>query len=128
VLEHVADVEAALENLRKALRPDGRLIAQLTGSRAVFALIDPVLPDRARHHALTRALGHPAAEKFPLARGTRTASSLEQALTHWRRTGIIPFRHGATYLSPLRLSATRYLCCTNPRSRVASFGISRRTT
>jgi SAM-dependent methyltransferase len=109
VLEHVADVEAALENLRQALRPDGRLIAQLTGSRAAFALIGRALPDRARHHALTRTLGHPAEEKFPLSRGTRTASTLERQLRRWRRTEIIPFYRGATYFSPLRPLQRAYL-------------------
>jgi SAM-dependent methyltransferase len=109
VLEHVAEVDVALENLRQALRPGGALIAQLTGSRAVFSLIGRALPHRARRLVLTHALGHPAEEKFPLASGVRTASSLERALARWRRSEIIPFYRGATYFSPLRPVQRAYL-------------------
>ncbi len=38
VFEHLRPLDAAVENLRQALRPGGTLIAQLSGSFAVFAI------------------------------------------------------------------------------------------
>src|SRR6266545_3381542 len=44
VLEHVKPLDSALDNIRSYLRPQGRLVAQFSGSFAFFALVNQVLP------------------------------------------------------------------------------------
>jgi SAM-dependent methyltransferase len=109
VLEHVSPLADAFENLRLSLRPGGRLIAQLTGSNAAFAVFGRLIPHRAKLWMATRLLGHREEEKFP----TRYDRSSYRALTHllepWSKVEIVPFYRGATYLKFARPLMRTYL-------------------
>jgi SAM-dependent methyltransferase len=109
VLEHVESVPAALENIQRALRVGGTLLAQLSGRYAAFALLARVLPHRLRVWLMSRRLGHVQAEKFPVRYDHCTARDLERLLEPWSSREIIPFYRGATYLSELRLLQRVYL-------------------
>src|SRR5581483_4441754 len=65
VLEHVSSLPAALTSLHSMLRPGGTLLAQLSGSFAVFALAARVIPHSVRVKAMARYIGHAEEQKFP---------------------------------------------------------------
>lgn len=117
VLEHVSPIGAALKNLRVVLKPQGALIAQVSGSKAWFSLAARAIPHAMRAAAMTRLLGHSAAEKFPLARERRDAASLERQLSDWSHSEVIAFYRGAAYLSPWRAPQRVYLAYENRIAR-----------
>lgn len=111
VLEHVKPLDHALENLRVVLRPGGTMVAQLSGSFAVFALLARVVPHSVRVHAMRQLLGHREEEKFPTHYDRCYATALERMLTQWASLTIQPFYRGATYLAmsrPLQRVYLRY--------------------
>jgi hypothetical protein len=97
VLEHVKPVDTAFRNLHAALVPGGTLLAQLSGSRAAFALLARVLPHRVRVAAMSRLLGHASDEKFPTHYDRGTARGLRQMLEPWGSVSVTPFYRGAGY-------------------------------
>lgn len=109
VLEHVARLDAALENLRNVLRPGGTMVAQLSGSYAAFALLARVMPHRVRVRAMARFLGHNEEEKFPTRYDRCHASALEEMLAPWTEARIVPFYRGATYFGMCRPLQRAYL-------------------
>jgi SAM-dependent methyltransferase len=109
VLEHVKPIDRALESLRAALKPGGTMLAQLSGSRAAFALLARVLPHRVRVVAMSRLLGHPPEEKFPTYYDRCTATALRRMLASWTSAEIIPFYRGAVYFSFWRPLQRLYL-------------------
>jgi SAM-dependent methyltransferase len=109
VLEHVSPLVGALANLRSMLRPDGVLLAQLSGSFAAFALAARVVPHRIRVRVMSRYLGHPEEIKFPTRFDRCYARALERMLADWSSVEILPFYRGATYLSMSRTLQRAYL-------------------
>lgn len=109
VLEHVKPLDRALENLRDVLRPGGTMLAQLSGSFAVFALLARVIPHRLRVWAMARYLGHPEEEKFPTHYDRCYASSLERGLAAWASATVQPFYRGAVYFAMWRPLQRAYL-------------------
>ncbi len=111
VLEHVRPLDVALTNLRTLLRPGGTLLAQLSGSFAIFSLGARLMPHRLRVLAMTHLLGHRALEKFPTHYDRCYEHALASMLAPWSSVGIHPFYRGARYLdfSPaLRQAYLRY--------------------
>ena len=109
VLEHVHPLDAAFENLRRALRPGGTLLAHLSGSLAPFSVAARVLPHPLRVRAMKGLLGHHEEEKFPVRYDRCHHRALERMLAPWSSTTIIPFYRGATYLSFSRPLQRAYL-------------------
>jgi 2-polyprenyl-6-hydroxyphenyl methylase/3-demethylubiquinone-9 3-methyltransferase len=109
VLEHVSPLADALENLRFALRPGGTLIAQLTGSNAVFAAFGRLIPHRAKLWIATRLLGHREEEKFPTRYDRSSYRALTRLLEPWSKVEIVPFYRGATYFAFARPLMGAYL-------------------
>lgn len=103
VLEHVAHVDRALENLRRYLRPGGVLVAQLAGARSIHGMVNRVLPHRlARWVAVraTRKTTYRSAEKvFPAHYHLCTRTKLERAMTGWAEVEIVPQFTGGQYFS-----------------------------
>lgn len=109
VLEHVSSVPQALSNFRDTLRPGGTLLAQTSGSFAVFALAARLMPHRLRVKAMARYLGHHEEEKFPTSYDHCTARALSGLLGDWSSSEIVPFFRGAPYLSMSRPLQRLYL-------------------
>jgi SAM-dependent methyltransferase len=109
VLEHVSPLADALENLRRSLRPEGTLLAQLTGSNAAFAVLGRLLPHRAKLWVATRLLGHKEEEKFPTRYDRSSRRALERLLGPWAEVEIVPFYRGATYFTFSRPLMRAYL-------------------
>lgn len=99
VLEHVRPLDAALENLRHALRPGGSLVAQLSGSFAVFALAARVIPYRLRVLAMERLLGHHGEDKFPSHYDRCYSRALQRMLEPWSEAAITPLYRAAVYFN-----------------------------
>lgn len=97
--EHVKPLKSALDNVAQLLKPGGRLLFQVSGSHAVFALLARVIPHRLRVLALSRLLGHPPEEKFPVHYDHCFSAALERLLASWSSVRIVPFYRGATYFA-----------------------------
>jgi SAM-dependent methyltransferase len=99
VFEHVRPLDAALENLRQILRPGGTLIAQLSGTFAVFAVGARAMPHRLRVRAMEQALGMVGEDKFPTHYDRCHARALKQMLEPWSTRSVTPLFRGAGYFS-----------------------------
>lgn len=109
VLEHVRPLEAALENLRRSLRPGGVLLAHLSGRFAAFAVAARLLPHAVRVRATVRLLGHREEEKFHTYYDHCYHRALVRMLAPWSSADVTPFYRGATYLSFSRPLQRAYL-------------------
>ncbi len=96
VLEHLTDVELALENLRTYLRPGGALLACMSARYSAFAVVNRLVPLRfgiwATKHLLSRER-----EPFPARYDRCYYSALEEILRSWREFEIVPFYRAAEY-------------------------------
>jgi SAM-dependent methyltransferase len=119
VLEHVKPIDRAFENLHDSLRPDGTLLAMLSGGRAVFAVLARLMPHAVRSQIMVRLLHHEADEKFPTAYDRCTAGALEGMLARWSDVQVIPFYRGATYFNMSRTLQRAYLVYENELERRA---------
>lgn len=113
VLEHVVPLAVALENVRDALKPGGALIAQVSGSFAIFSLAARVMPHRVRVAAMVRLLGHRSESKFPTRYDHCWATALDRSLSNWSEHELVLFYRGAAYLSALRPLQRAYLAYEN---------------
>lgn len=117
VLEHVDSMAAALRAAYDALDDGGTLVAQLSGSRAAFALLARALPHRVRVLAMTRLLGHVEEEKFPTRYDACTDKDLRALLAGWSAVEIVPFYRGASYFRFSRPLLRAYLAYENSIAR-----------
>lgn len=97
VLEHVDSMASTLEAFHGALADGGTLLAQLSGSRAAFAVLARALPHRARVLIMSRLLGHAEEEKFPTRYDACTDKELRALLGSWSTVEIVPFYRGGSY-------------------------------
>lgn len=102
VLEHVKPLDEAFANLRRYLRPGGRLIAQLSGSFSLFGLANRVLPQRVTVWMLRTFLGREAGTVFPAYYHRCWYTALERMLTCWSKAEVIPVWKGAGYVQFLK--------------------------
>jgi SAM-dependent methyltransferase len=117
VLEHVPNLERALENLGGLLRPGGTLLAQLSGSFAAFSLAARLLPHRLRVLAMARLLGHPEELKFPTRYDRCYDAALRRMLADWSEVEIVAFYRGAPYFAMSRPLQRTYLVYENALAR-----------
>ena len=104
VLEHVAPLESALQNLHAYLRPGGRLVSQLSGSFAVFALMGRFIPHSVSVRLMEGLLGIEPETKFPTRFDRCYHRPLERLLSEWQAHEIVPrYRAGGyfAFSSPL---------------------------
>jgi SAM-dependent methyltransferase len=102
VLEHVEDLGASLRNMHSYLRQGGRMVALLSGSYAIFALMSRVIPHRVNVSLMTRFLGAQPEDKFKTHYDKCSFRALDAALSEWRDHEVVPLYRGATYFSPWR--------------------------
>jgi SAM-dependent methyltransferase len=109
VLEHVPSMPTALRNISDVLDPGGWLFAQLSGARAVFALLTRVVPYPVRVRLMTRLLDEPEENHFPTRYDHCLATDLRQLLSSWSSAEVVPYFRGATYFEFSALLQRAYL-------------------
>jgi SAM-dependent methyltransferase len=97
VLEHVAPIEDAFENIQSYLRPGGLFVAQLSGGRSAFALINRAIPHRLARLLMQRLLHRDPETVFPARYDRCTYSAISKMLERWRSFRIVPRYIGANY-------------------------------
>lgn len=117
VLEHVESMAGTLEAFRGALDEGGTLVAQLSGSRAAFALLARAVPHRVRVFAMAKLLGHADEEKFPTRFDACTDKELRALLSGWSSVEVIPFYRGGSYFLFSRPLLRAYLAYENAIAR-----------
>lgn len=109
VFEHVDDLAAAVAHLRTYLRPDGRLVAMLSGRFAPFAVANRMLPTRVSNAIASRVLRVPSEDVFPARYDRCHASALRRAFAPWRSLELQPLYRGAVYFRFSSLALAAYL-------------------
>ena len=105
VLEHVAPLDVAIANIHSYLRPGGLFVAQLSGGRSAFALINRLIPHRLAKVAMKRLLRRDPESVFPAPYDRCTYSELSRAFAGWSHVRIVARYRGAGYfgfLPPLQ--------------------------
>jgi SAM-dependent methyltransferase len=97
VLEHVPSLVSALENLRSYLRPQGRLLALVSGAFSAFAILNRLLPGRLGVFAMRRLLGRNPGSVFHAYYDRCWYSALVSILSEWSTYDIVPVYRGADY-------------------------------
>jgi SAM-dependent methyltransferase len=105
VLEHVAPMSAAIDNIHHYLRPDGVLVAGFSGAWSAFAIPNRIVPHAISRFALKRLLGRDPDTVFPAPYDSCTYSAMKSVLAEWSDVEIVPRFRGAGYfgfLPPLQ--------------------------
>jgi SAM-dependent methyltransferase len=97
VLEHVAPMSIALDNIYEYLRPGGVLVAGFSGAWSAFAVANRLIPQRVARFALQRLLARNPETVFPAPYDSCTFSAMERALVRWSSAEIVPRYRGASY-------------------------------
>lgn len=109
VLEHVAPLGDAISNIHAYLRPGGLFVAQLSGGRSAFALINRVIPHRVAKLVMKRLLRRDPESVFPAMYDRCTYSALCRTLSDWSDVRIVPRYRGAQYFRFLPLLQILYV-------------------
>ncbi len=109
VLEHVKPLDAAIENLHRYLRADGRLVALLSGSFSLFGLLNRVVPQRFGAWCMSKLLRRDPASVFPAYYHHCWFNALEKILHSWNEAEVLPLYRGASYFNFLPALRWTYL-------------------
>lgn len=109
VLEHVKPLDAALANVKKALRPGGTLLAEFSGSFSLFGLLGRVLPVEGARFLMGRLHNRPRASVFPLYGDKCWPTALRRITSDWSEVKITAFFLGADYFAFWRVAEATYL-------------------
>lgn len=99
VLEHVSPLAVAIANLRSYLRPEGMLVAQLSGAFSVFGMLNWILPRRLGSAGMTFLLGRDPETVFPAHYDDCWHRRLRRMFGGWTKARITPCYQGAVYFS-----------------------------
>jgi len=110
VLEHVASLSDAIENLYAYLRPGGYAIASLSGRYSIFALLNLLLPQRVGHTIVARAMRRDPDTVFPAHYDRCYRSALESLVADsWSEVEIENVWCGAVYFRFMRPLQAAYV-------------------
>jgi SAM-dependent methyltransferase len=113
VFEHVRPLDAALDNVRRYLKPGGTMIAQLAGGRSAHGLANRVIPHsiarRIAHLAMRGSSYREADSVFPAHYHLCHDAALRGAMARWSNVEITPQFTGAQYFLWSRLATAAYL-------------------
>jgi SAM-dependent methyltransferase len=108
-MEHVRDLEAAIDNVRSYARGGGWFVACLSGRHAVFAIANRMLPKRVSRTLVARLRRRPPETVFPAYYDRCDERGLRALFSGWEEVRIIPLWHGADYFSRLPRLRAVYL-------------------
>ena len=98
VLEHVGSLAAALRTIQSCLRPGGRVIAQFSGARAVFSVLNRMLPEALSSAVVTRAMSRRRESVFPARYDNCHYDALSRHMsTGWSTWQIVPLYVAGLY-------------------------------
>ena len=109
VLEHVADLPRAFDNLHAYLVPDGRLVVIFSGAFSVFGLANRVMPRAVSSFVLRTLLHRPTESVFPAYYDHCWASALDRCFSKWSSVEIVPLWFGAPYFTFSRALESIYV-------------------
>jgi SAM-dependent methyltransferase len=97
VLEHVGNLDAAIENLHRYLKPGGRLVAQFSGRYAAFAIANRVLPAPLVRRLVARIMHRPAETVFAAHYDRCYHSQLVRLLAPFTSSEVVCHYRGCEY-------------------------------
>jgi SAM-dependent methyltransferase len=109
LLEHVPDVGAALETMRSALRPGGRMVCQLAGGRCLPALLNRSIPHDLKVKLVHRLNNRSTESVFPALYDRCTHRDLTALLEPWSEASVRPMFNGGVYFGFSKLAMAAYL-------------------
>jgi SAM-dependent methyltransferase len=119
VLEHVPSTRAALDTMHRYLKPGGRMVSQLSGRYAAYALLARAIPYPVSRTLMSVLLDSDPADKFPTKYHGCDPRSLRQALAQWSSYEITPRYKGGSYFRFSRGLERAYLVYENWIERTA---------
>lgn len=99
VLEHVSSLGATFDNLHAYLRPEGRMVATLSGARSPFAQLNRLLPRRLARTGMKILLDRPPSTTFRARYDRGWSHAIEELLAEWSSFEVRPKYAGASYLA-----------------------------
>lgn len=105
VLEHVKPLAPALDNMRRYLRPGGRMVAQLSGAFAAYGMVARVTPRKVTEWAQRRLYGREPDTVFKPRYDRCWSDALSAHLLPWSSATITPLWMAEPYFHfspPLR--------------------------
>jgi SAM-dependent methyltransferase len=109
VLEHVASLSDAVDNVHEYLKVGGHFVALLSGRNAHFAWLNRVLPSRLGILVMKVLLKRPPESVFPARYDSGTYSEIVKLLENWQQAKVVPLYRGAYYWKFLRPAQWLYL-------------------
>jgi SAM-dependent methyltransferase len=107
LLEHVSSLDRALGNLRRYLRPEGRLVACFAGGCSLAAWANRAMPHRLSKLLVTRFTDRTPESVFPARYDHCTYDELMRLADGWRSWEVLPlFNDGDRFASMRPLLAT----------------------
>jgi ubiquinone/menaquinone biosynthesis C-methylase UbiE len=96
MLEHVRPIDAALENMRRYLKPGGQMFAQFAGGQSVAARLNRVVPDKFVRTVVSQVVpGRVPDNVFPAEYDRCTASAIQALMGDWSVASVTPQHTGA---------------------------------
>jgi hypothetical protein len=108
----VRPLDAALDNVRRYLRPGGTLVAQLARGRSVHGVVNRLVPQRTASRLAYWSMRTNRARRgrvFPAHYHVCHESALRRTMSEWSHVEIVPQFTGAQYFRFSRLAAAAYL-------------------
>jgi SAM-dependent methyltransferase len=99
VFEHIRPLAAAVENIRRYLRPGGLLVSQFSGTFSLFGLLNRIVPQRLAVWGMKHLMYRDPDSVFPAHYDRCWDSALRRMFAPWAEVEIEPLYTGAGYLA-----------------------------
>ncbi len=109
VLEHVADLPRAFDNIHSYLVPGGRMVTIFAGTFSPFGLANRLMPHAVSSFILRSLLQRPTESVFPAHYDRCWATAIEKSLKSWSAAEVLPLWYGAPYLAFSRILQALYV-------------------